>query len=81
MVTRQPLEPLVFLPQLLEPPDWVNFQPNALLIPLVERLRGDPYLPDPLRDRYTYFHLLQDLYNLFHRKSLPIHGKSSHVQV
>jgi len=61
------------LPQLT---DLVYLQPNVLLLPAIERLLRDSRLADQVRYRNPDLGLLQDRYDLFHRKSLSSHGKS-----
>jgi hypothetical protein len=45
-----------------------------VFLPAVECLLRDSRLADQVRHRNPYLGLLQDRYDLLHRKSLPSHG-------
>jgi hypothetical protein len=63
--------------QILQAPDLVHFQTRVPLLPSIERLLGNPHLADQLRHRPSHLSLLQRPDHLFHRRSLPLHGKTS----
>ena len=53
-----------------------QLQTHVLLFQAIERLLRDSHLADQVRHRNPYLSLLQDCYDLLHRKALPSHGKS-----
>ena len=73
-------EPCVLILELLELANLISLQSLVLFLPAIQRLLRDSHLADQLRHRHAQLSLLQHRHDLFHGKTLSLHGKSPFVR-